>query len=227
MQPESLTSRFPLSMRTRSLADSTTEILRQAILDGYFKPGERLDQEGIARELQVSRTPLREAIATLESEGLLESQPHRGVFVAKVTKKDIREVFALRALLEAEVARQAVSSIPDSVLDRLEASLKRAQKAYADGNRTAQFEADRHFHETLRQFTENALLKEVLDGVNNRISAVRRFAQTRPGAHIDEFAAEHFAILEAVRQRDSDRAARLMKLHLQKSGSRVGELSDA
>jgi DNA-binding GntR family transcriptional regulator len=195
-------------------------------LDGYFQPGERLDQEKIAEELGVSRTPLREAIAALESEGLLESKPHRGVFVIKVTRKDIREVFALRALLEGEVARQATSSITDIVLDRLEASLKEAQKEYADGNYVAQFEADRHFHETLRQFTENHLLKEVLDGVNNRISAVRRFAQTRPGVHIEEFAQEHFAILEAVRQRDGEQAAALMRVHLEKSASRVAELMD-
>jgi DNA-binding GntR family transcriptional regulator len=216
-----------VSASTRRLADWATEILRQAILDGYFEPGERLDQNAIAEELQVSRTPLREAIAALESEGLLDSRPHRGVFVTEISRKDIREVFFLRALLEAEVAREAALSIPDTVLDALEATLKEAQKAYDDGDHIAQFEADRHFHETLREFTENRLLQEVLEGVNNRINAVRRFAQTKPGPHIDKFAREHLAILQSLRQRDPEGAAALMKQHLQNSGTRVEKLVQA
>jgi DNA-binding GntR family transcriptional regulator len=200
--------------------------LRRAILDGYFEPGERLDQEAIAQELDVSRTPIREAIAALESEGLLESKPHRGVFVTEVSKDDIREVFALRALLEAEVVCQATSTIPDSVLDELERMLKGAQKAYETGDQVAQFDADKHFHKTLREFTENSLLREVLDGVNNRVSAVRRFAQTKPGPHVDEFAREHLDILQALRQRDAERAAMLMKLHLENSRLRVEELAE-
>jgi DNA-binding GntR family transcriptional regulator len=204
-----------------------TGVLRQAILDGYFEPGERLVQEAIAEDLGVSRTPLREAITALESEGLLQSKPHRGVFVAKVSKKDIREVFALRALLEAEVARQAASTIPDAVLNDLETRLKAAQQAYEDGDHVAQFEADRYFHETLREFIENSLLREVLDGVNNRISIVRRFAQTKPGSHVDKFAEEHLAILEALQQRDSERAARLMQSHLKNSGQRLDELVES
>jgi len=200
--------------------------LRRAILDGYFEPGERLDQEAIAGELDVSRTPIREAIAALESEGLLESKPHRGVFVTKVSREDIREVFALRALLEAEVVCEATSTIPDSVLDELERMLKGAQKAYETGDQAAQFDADKHFHKTLREFTENSLLREVLDGVNNRVSAVRRFAQTKPGPHVDEFAREHLDILQALRQRDAERAAELMKLHLENSGLRVEELAE-
>jgi DNA-binding GntR family transcriptional regulator len=223
---KTLTSEFSLSGPARSLASWATDILRQAILNGYFKPGERLDQEAIAKELSVSRTPLREAVAALESEGLLESRPHRGVFVTRISKKDIRDVFALRALLEAEVARQAASSIPDSILDRLETALKDAQTAYENGDHIAQFEADRHFHETLRAFTENDLLKEVLNVANNRITAVRRFAQTKPGSHVDKFAEEHLAILRAIKDRDPEKAASLMRRHLQNSGARVEELAE-
>jgi DNA-binding GntR family transcriptional regulator len=198
--------------------------LRRAVLEGHLEAGERLDQDALAAELGVSRTPIREAIAALESEGLLESKPHRGVYVTEVSKKDIREVFALRALLEAEVVRQAVSSIPDSVLDELGRMLEEAQKSYDNGDQAAHFDADTRFHKTLREFADNSLLREVLDGVNNRVAAVRRFAQTKPGPHVDEFAREHLQILHAVRQRDPDKAAALMKLHLVESALRVEEL---
>jgi len=227
--PKTLSSHFSVSGPTRSLTSWSTETLRQAILDGHFEPGERLDQDAIANELGVSRTPIREAIAALESEGLLESKPHRGVFVKVVSPRDIHEVFAVRALLEAEVARAAAQCIPDTVLDELERILEEAQEAYDRGDQGAQFEADRQFHETLREFTDNSLLREILDQVNNRVNVVRRFAQMRPGPHVEEFAQEHSGILRALRQRDGKRAAALMEQHLRKSGVRVENLvqSDA
>lgn len=208
----------------RSLTEWVVETLRRAIIEGYFEPGERLDQEAISEELEVSRTPLREAIAVLESEGLLTSQSHRGVFVNAVSKKEIGEVFALRALLEAEVVREVAPRVPDSVLDQLEHVLQEAQKAYAEGDQAAQFEADRWFHATLTRLSENSLLREVLAGINNRVSAVRRFAQQKPGPHIREFAEEHLAILDALRRRDAEAAASLMSAHLEQSGERVQRL---
>lgn len=223
---ETLGAHFAVSRPTRSLTSWTTATVRQAILDGRLEPGERLDQDAIGDELGVSRTPIREAIAALESEGLLESKPHRGVFVRVVSRKDIREVFAVRALLEAELARQAALSVPDSVLNRLGCMLNRAQRAYDAGDHVSQFEADRRFHETLRQFTENSLLKEILDQVNNRVNVVRRFAQMRPGPHIEEFAHEHSAILQALKSHDPERAAFLMRRHLENSGVRVQELAE-
>ena len=217
-----LSGRLPVRSRT----DWTVEVLRQAITDGHLRPGERLDQDALAAELGVSRTPLREAIAALESEGLLESEAYRGVFVAEVSKRDIREVFALRALLEVEVVRQAVSAIPMSALDELHAALEEAQRAYEQGDDAAQFAADTHFHATLREFSDNALLNEVLDGLSNRISAVRRFAQTRPGPHVNEFSQEHFAILQALKERDVDMSCSLMRAHLEGSARRVIHLWD-
>lgn len=223
---ETLVSQIPFVGPARSLTGWATEALRQAILNGHLKAGDRLDQDAIAAELEVSRTPLREAIAALEAEGLLESEPHRGVFVAKVSDTEIREIFAVRAVLEAEVARQVANSIPDDVLDQLEMMLREAQQAYDAGDHVAQFEADSCFHETLCEFCENRLLAEVLQGVNNRINLVRRFAQTRPGPHIDRFAQEHRAILGALQRRDGLQAAELMKKHLQRSEVRVQKLVD-
>jgi DNA-binding GntR family transcriptional regulator len=210
----------------RSLTSWTVEVLRQAIIEGNLRPGERLDQDALAAELGVSRTPLREAIAALESEGLLESKVYRGVFVTEVSKEDILEVFALRALLEVEVVRQAVLAIPTSVLDQLETALGEAQRAYEEGDQAAQFEADVYFHTTLREFSDNSLLKEVLGGLANRISAVRRFGQTRPGPHVNEFAQEHRAILQALKERDIDLSCDLMKAHLDSSADRVVRLLD-
>lgn len=210
----------------RVLADWVAESIREAILQGYFKPGERLDQDLIADELAVSRTPLREALKSLESDGFIEVRPHYGAFVAKVTAQDIREIYETRALLEAEIVRQVTPLIPESALDELEASLSETQAHFDAGNIAKHFESDVHFHDVLASYVENRLLKEMLDSLFNRICIARRFAQSKPGTHLVESFKEHNAILHAVRRRDAKQAAELMRRHLEESSVRVQELAE-
>jgi DNA-binding GntR family transcriptional regulator len=203
-----------------------TASLREAILHGYFEPGEKLDQDLIAEELEVSRTPVREAVRRLESEGFVEVRPHHGAFIAKVSQQDIREVYEIRRLLEAEVVRQVTPLIPESVLDELDKLLTETQVQFEAGDITKHFESDVYFHETIADFVENKLLKEVLDGLTNRISMVRRFAQLQPGDHLVVSIQEHHAILQAIRQRDPERASELMRGHLERSALRIQELAE-
>ncbi|MBM3134131.1 MAG: GntR family transcriptional regulator [Chloroflexi bacterium] len=216
---------LPQAQNARVLADWVTTSLREAILNGYFAPGEKLDQDQIAEELKISRTPVREAISRLESEGFIEVRPHRGAFMAMVSQQDIREVYEIRRLIEAEAVRQATPLIPESVLDELDRSLTETQVQFDSGDTTKHFASDIYYHKTILDFTPNRLLKEVLDGLTNRISMVRSFAQSRPGPHLVESLQEHRAILQAMRQRDPEQAAGLMRLHLEKSALRVQELA--
>ena len=210
----------------RVLADWVTASLREAILNGYFEPGEKLDQDLIAEELELSRTPVREALKRLESEGFIEVRPHYGAFITEVSQRDIREVYEVRRLLESEVVRQVTPLIPESVLNELDRSFVETQAQFDAGDTTKHFESDIHFHGTILDFVENRLLKEVIDGLNNRISIVRRFAQLRPGPHLVESFKEHRAILQAMRQRDAKQAAELMRRHLEESSLRVQELAE-
>jgi DNA-binding GntR family transcriptional regulator len=203
----------------RVLADWVTRTLREAILRGHLKPGEKIDQDLIADELEVSRTPIREALRVLESEGFVDIQPHRGAYVSTVTQKDIQEIYEVRALIEAEMVRQVTPSIPDAVLDHLEASLEEVQEG-AD-----YVESDIALHTTIADFMENELLKGILDGLNKRIIRVRRFAQLQPGYHLVESHREHCAIVQAMRERDAETAAGLMARHLENSAQRIQELS--
>jgi len=205
----------------RVLADWVTASLREAILRGYFDPGEKLDQDRIAKELKVSRTPVREALQRLESEGFVDIRPHYGAFIAVVSKQDVHEIYQVRGLLEAEVVRQVTPLIPDSVFDELELSLAKDQAQLEAGDTARHFESDIYFHETIISFVENKLLKEILDSLNNRIIRVRRFAQLQPGFHLVESFQEHRAIFQAMRQRDAEAAAAAMRTHLEKSALRI------
>jgi DNA-binding GntR family transcriptional regulator len=218
---------LPKARAGRVLADWVTNSLREAILHNYFEPGEKLDQDLIAEEFEVSRTPVREAVRRLEAEGFLEILPHRGAFITRVSQQDIHNVYEIRRLLEAEVVRQVTPVIPQDVLDDLRQSIAAAEKAFKAGNETKHAEADVHFHETIMNFVENELLKEVLDSLTNRVSMVRYFAQLQPGYHMIESFQEHLSILEAMSQRDAETAAALMTAHLEKSAQRIQEIRRA
>lgn len=209
----------------RVLADWVTASVREAILQGHFEPGEKLDQDCIADELDVSRTPVREALKVLESEGFIEIRPHRGAFICKVSRQDISDVYEIRKVLEAEVIRKVTSRITDEKLDELERSLDRDESQVAAGDSAKHFRNDTLFHETILSFVENELFRETLESLNNRIVRVRRFALLQPGPHLVESLVEHRAILSAMRQRDPEQAADAMRVHLEKSALRIQELN--
>jgi len=205
----------------RVLADWVTASLREAILQGHFEPDEKLDQDRIAEELEVSRTPVREALRRLEAEGFVKVRPHYGAFIAKISHQDVREIYQVRALLEAEIVRQVAPLIPDSVLDELEQSLAKDQSQFEAGDRVGHFDSDVFFHRTIAGFVENKLLKEILDSLTNRIVRVRRFAQLQPGVHQIESLEEHRVIFQAMQQRDPEAAAEAMRVHLENSAIRI------
>ena len=217
---------LPQVRHGRVLADWVIASLREAILTGYFEAGEKLDQDLIAEELGVSRTPVREALKRLESEGFINVRPHYGAFIIDVSRQDISDVFEVRGLLESEVVRQVTPLIPESVLDELDRSLAETQAQFEAGGGAKHFESDVGFHETIDNYVENRLLKEVLDSLTNRISMIRRFAQLGPGYHMSESFREHRAILRAIQQRDPEEAAKRMRAHLERSSLRVQEVAE-
>jgi DNA-binding GntR family transcriptional regulator len=204
------------------LADWVARTLRRAILEGHFTPGEKMDQDRIADELDVSRTPIREALKVLESEGFVDIQPHRGAYVSTVSQRDIEEIYQVRALIEAEIVNQLTPVISDDVLDEMEQSLR---EVHRESGAERYVESDVAFHDGIAELVDNELLKEILDGLNKRILRVRRFAQLQPGYHLVQSHTEHMSILEAMRERRPEKAAELMALHLGKSAKRIRELS--
>lgn len=208
----------------RVLVDWVTDSLREAILQGYFEPGEKLDQDSIAEDLEVSRTPVREAVRVLESEGFVEIRPHRGAFIATLTPRDVREIYEVRGLIEAEIVRQVTPQIPSPVLERLERSLTEGEARLQAGDVLGHYESDVYFHSTICAYAANSLLKEILASLTNRIARVRRFAQRQPGYHLDQSFQEHRAILVAMRERDAEKASQAMRAHLANSATRIQEL---
>ena len=213
---------LPEVPQQRVLTDWVTASVRKAILGGYFEPGEKVDQELIARELQVSRTPVREALGKLEAEGYVETRPHRGAFVMMPSREDVAEIYEVLGIVETEVVRQVTPLIPDSLLDRMAARLAEDQARFERGSASAYLEGSTpRFPASIFQFTKNRLLREIMEGLSNRAEMLLHLLQVEPGSNVAESLLEHEAILEAMRERDADRAAELTQYHLQNSARRM------
>lgn len=208
----------------KSLSDRVTASIRKAILEGHFAPGEKLDPEIISRELDVSGMPVREAFRRLEAERLIDYRSHRGAFVPTLTKKDIQEIYVLRKLLEVEVVRLVTLKIPDSLLSEIERRVNEEEERLKKGDSSQHSEVDSFFHNSLINYLDNQLLKEVLLSIGNRIQLVRLLTTLQSGPHMMSPTKEHQEILSAIRKRDPEEAARLMGIHLDTSSERVQSL---
>ncbi len=189
--------------------------LRQAIISGLIKPGERLVEERIADELGVSRNPVREAIRALASEGLIEVTAGRGASVATISEQEARETIELRALLEGHNARLAARRKEKSVIKRIEAILKKGTAAVA-ANRLEQLPGlNQEFHRELSNAGQNTVLGELLTKLRERTAMLFAPADPRRQARSWD---EHTAILRAIIAGDEREAATLAADHVMRSG---------
>jgi DNA-binding GntR family transcriptional regulator len=211
----------PHSNEEIGLSNWVVSRLTEAILNGDFEPGEKLDQELIATKLEVSRTPVREALKVLAAEGFVEIRSFRGAYIPILTPQDVQDIYEIRWLIESEIVRQATPVIPDDELDHLEDILEEENITHDGHVESHVYDVDLEFHATIASYCRNKLFTEILDRLNNRIVRVRTFALHQPGTNLEQSQAEHVAILSALRAHDAPEAGRLMELHLRNSASRI------
>ncbi len=195
------------------LRDLVFNTLRQAILKGELKPGERLMEIQLASKLGVSRTPIREAIRKLELEGLVLMMPRRGAEVAKISHQSLQDVLEVRGALEELATDLACQRITSEELAHLVEAEERFKDAVATGTEIEIAEADEAYHDIIYNATAN---KKLIQMINNLREQMYRYRleyikdKAQRGTLIDE----HEKILEAIRIRDIIRAKALMKEHI-------------
>jgi DNA-binding GntR family transcriptional regulator len=200
-------------LQIRSVVDQVHAELLERIVAGELAPGSRLRQEALAAELGVSRTPLREALARLVSEGLVEFVPNRGATVAQRDFNDMDEAWRARLVLEPGAARLAAERRDAEEVERLREAVRR-QRAAAD-DVTASFEVNREFHLALVAASGNAHLLRFANLLWLSRIGVPIFArQARDHAHILAWADDHEAITDAVEAGSGARAERLTRAHI-------------
>jgi DNA-binding GntR family transcriptional regulator len=196
------------TLRTR-----VQDLIRASILDGYFEPGEKLIERELCEMTGVSRTILREALAHLEASGLIESHPHRGVTVAVVSVDTVREIYEVRAALEALAARCCAERATDRHVAALKDAARRLSAALKEADLTAIRIAKTDFYDVLFEGAGNRELKRVLDGMLDRISNLRGYSMSQPGRR-EACLREIREMTEAIASRDGTRAERASRAHV-------------
>jgi len=200
-------------VRFRNLVEQIASTLRQAIADGKLRPGTRLLEVQIAREMGTSRAPLREALLQLEREGLVVRQPNRGAFVADLNEEMVREVASLRAVLEGFAASLAVQHLTRADFDRLEAILREMLAVARRGDFPRMIEWDYQFHEHIMRASRHRLLYETWVGMDRKIRVYLSATNLMYG-DMKTVVEGHVPILRALERRDPERARRVMADHL-------------
>lgn len=197
--------------------EKTYEYLKEKVLSGQFKPGERLTEEHLAAKLGVSRTPVREALHKLELEGLVKPLETRGFCVPQDTREEIKEIFELRTILEGYALRYVCENISKGVLKKLDATIAKAEGAFKKGKVASVFKYNTEFHDTLHGLISHKprLLGLMVDLRQYILRYRKDTLQYANGARrsIDG----HRKIMMALRLGDPDLCERIMREHIQEA----------
>lgn len=201
-----------LTLAPRALYMDVAELLRQRIFSGELAPGSWIDELKLAEGFGISRTPLREALKVLATEGLITMKVRRGAYVTEVSEQDLRDVYHLLALLESDAAAVVAEKASAAELQELQALHADLEKA--SSKHTLFFEANERFHMRLLEIEGNRWRMELVADLRKVMKLNRHHSLFKSG-RIEESLAEHRAILAALLQRDPLKAQQAVRSHFQ------------
>jgi DNA-binding GntR family transcriptional regulator len=204
----------------RSLHDEVVDRVRTLIVEGHLAPETRIHEGDLGRALGVSRTPLREALKVLASEGLIDLVPGRGAVVRKLTANDVRDMLDVLRALEALGGRRACEHASDADIAALRAVHDEMMGYYRTRNRLEYYWRNQAIHARLAELSGNALLASLHQVIQARLRRVRFIGNEEPHKWTGAVA-EHEAMIEALEARDGDRLAEAIERHLEETWTRV------
>ena len=214
---EFLTVAAPLN---RTLSDQVADQLRQAILLGQLKPGQRIIEQEIAEALALSRGPVRDALRILQNERLIVINPYRGASVAKLTLRDSEEIYSLRLALEVLALRHAIENASDGqigqltdVIDRMVAHLQGAERSHAE-----LIDTDLDFHQTLVRISGHSRVMSAWSALRGQVSLLMLSHEVLEGLDMSEIAVTwHRQLVDEMLRRDAPAAEETLRKHLARS----------
>ena len=210
------------TIKPRPLYEEVAELLRQRIFAGMasdLEPGAWIDELKLAQEYGISRTPLREAIKVLAAEGLVTMKMRRGAYVTEVNAKDLRDVFHLMAVLEADAAGTVASNATDKQLQELEVLHQQLEKSTKD--RVKFFQLNEAFHVKLLEIANNKWRDQMVADLR-KVMKLNRAQSLLKAGRIEESLAEHAAIMAALKKRDAAAAQAAMRAHIESGQEAAG-----
>ena len=207
-----------------SLHDEVAAKLRERIFAGELAPGSFIDEPALCSELEISRTPLREALKVLTAEGLLRHEPRRGCFVSQITERDLDEIFPVIALLEGRCAFEAASNATDADLAALDQLHERLQRSARAKRINEYYETNFAIHEAIILLANNRWLAQVI-GDLRKIVKLARLQQLHAPGRLEQSLSEHMAVYAALKAHDAEGAEAAMRTHLTRQRVALRELA--
>ena len=196
-----------------ALYQEVAERLRQRIFSHELPPGTWIDEQALAVDYGISRTPLREALKVLASEGLVTLKPRRGCYVTEISERDLDEIFPVMAMLEGRCAFEAAKKAKTDDIARLEAIHNLLEKHAASGDRERFFEANQEFHRAVQELADNRWLQQVIQDLRKVLKLTRLHSLSAEG-RLQESLEEHRLIMAGFKAKDAKRAEQAMHDHL-------------
>lgn len=207
----------PIRSKRVSAGDIAYETLKTAVLDGRLAPGEPLIEERLAEQLQVSRTPLREALRSLEADELAVRQSNGRLLVAPLSTQQVAELFSVRALLEGLVARQATERMTPDGLAQLRRTAETIEQAAAAGELEAVSLHGEAFHALLYQLSGNGYAARLLTQLRDQIRRYRRIGPVEDPERARQAAREHRLMFELIEAGQAATVEAAMRSHIEAS----------
>ncbi|RNC68011.1 MAG: GntR family transcriptional regulator [Desulfuromonadales bacterium] len=200
-----------------TLREKILETIRDAIMTGALKPGEKVAEPDLAERFGISRTPIREAFRQLESEGYLTVIPRKGAVVSAFSAKDVEEFYAIKSILEGYAARRACEKLSGKEIERLNAINDRLRHLADEGDVKHFFRVHNDFHELFLRAADNDKLYDLVSNLVRKFQRLRYASLSLPG-RMRISVEEHDKIIEAFRNRNGDQAETLVRKNAEYGG---------
>ncbi|HHV53048.1 MAG TPA: GntR family transcriptional regulator [Synergistaceae bacterium] len=207
-------------MREKTKKDLAYEEIKRLILDGKLSGDMPISENVLANMLDISRTPVRDALRRLEMDGFVRVIPNQGVVIREVSISEVKEIYDMRIALEEFVVRELADGLSDEDFRNLEAILKKQEEACEKRDAVAFHEEDRKFHDYLMRAYGNAMITNFIARLRDRIEGINVNMLKMPG-NMQLFYGEHKRIFEALRKRSGEEAAKEMDEHLKGGKTRL------
>ena len=200
-----------------TLREKILETIRDAIISGALKPGEKVAEPELSERFGISRTPIREAFRQLESEGYLTVIPRKGAVVASFSQRDVEEFYAIKSILEGYAARKACAKLTPREIDKLQSINDKLSLLAEDGDVKHFFKVHNSFHELFVRAADNEKLAEMIINLVERFQLLRIASLSLPG-RMEFSVKEHQKIIEAFRNGNADLAESLVRSNAEYGG---------
>lgn len=206
-----------------NLSEQIANRLRDLIIQNHLSPGDRVRERKICKELNVSRTPLREALQKLATEGLIDLVPNRGAVITSPTADEIADMLQVLGVLEAFAGERACKTITEEVINEIKALQYEMLAAFSRGDRLKYFKLNQQIHLSIVEASRSATLISLYSRLNARLYRIRyqsNLKNEKWGSAVEE----HENILSALEERDAAKLSHLLREHLKSTWEKVNEL---